>query len=62
MTYHDLISHYGSQAQAARALGVPRQSVWQWKQAIPLGRQFQIELATGGALRADKPANAEEAA
>lgn len=51
MTFEDLISHFGTQAEAARAIGVTRGRVWQWRlEGIPLLRQFQIERITGGAL------------
>ena len=50
----DLETHYGSQIEAARALGLDRRTVWAWfsRGAIPLGRQYQIELATKGKLKA----------
>ncbi len=58
MTHSDLISHYGSGAMTARALGVSRQAVNNWRiHGIPLGVQYQVELATGGTLRADAPAS-----
>lgn len=51
MTFEDLIEHFGSQAEAARAIGVTRGRVWQWRlEGIPTLRQFQIERITGGAL------------
>ena len=40
----------------ARALGVDRASVAEWREKIPEGRQYQIQIATGGKLKADKPA------
>ena len=57
------IEHFGSQAKLARALGVKQPSVFAWVEdgEIPLPRQYQIELATSGALRADLPANRESA-
>lgn len=56
MTYAQLIKHYGSQAAAARALGIKPPSVAEWKESgIPLPRQAQYELLTGGMLRADRP-------
>jgi hypothetical protein len=56
MRYDDVINFYGSQAAAARALSVAQPSVWGWKDSgIPIERQIQIELATGGQLKADIP-------
>jgi len=60
MTHSDLIGYYGNGAQAARALGVTRQAVNNWrKSGVPLGVQYQAELATQGALRADEPPTRE---
>lgn len=53
MTYDDLIQHYGSQAEAARALGLKPPSISEWKEAtIPYDRQCQIQIATGNRLTA----------
>jgi len=62
MTYTELIQHYGSQAAAARALDIKPPSVAEWKEeGIPLPRQAQYELLTGGALKADRPVQREAA-
>jgi hypothetical protein len=55
MTYDDLIAHYGTQAQAAAALGIDRQVVhgWSKRNSVPLDSQLQYEVATAGTLRAD---------
>lgn len=56
MTYTQLIAHYGSQAAAARAIGVKPPSVAEWKEkGIPAPRQAQYELDSHGALIADRP-------
>ena len=55
MTYTDLIGAYGSEARAAKELGMHRQRVNRWKTGIPLTAQIQIELATRGRLKADLP-------
>lgn len=53
MRFDDVIQHYGTQAEAARQLGVTRAAVWQWRlEGIPLLRQYQIERLTDGALTA----------
>lgn len=59
MSPQEVIEFYGTQAKAATALGMRQSSVAEWftKGEVPEGRQYQIELATGGALRADLPAN-----
>ena len=56
MTYAELIAHYGSQTDAARALGIKSSSVFEWKEkGVPLPRQAQYELLTEGKLKADRP-------
>lgn len=59
-----LIEYFGTQAKAARALGLSQPTVAGWVEAgeIPEARQYQVEIATSGALRADKPALRVQAA
>lgn len=55
MEYEDLIRHFGSQAEAARALGLKPPSVSEWKKkGVPHPRQAQYELLTKGKLKAAK--------
>lgn len=58
MNHSDLIQHFGSQAQAARALRTSPQVVQAWKDRgrIPHGWQQAIEAMTDGALKRDVPA------
>lgn len=58
MTTDQALQYFGSIPRLARALGVAPASVYDWLNAgaIPEVRQYQIELATTGALKADKPA------
>lgn len=56
MTYEQAIEFFGTQSKMARALGVEPPSVAEWKSGIPMRRQYQIELATKGKLKADIPA------
>jgi hypothetical protein len=55
MTKEQAIAYFGSGAELARVLGCSRQSVHGWRE-VPLGRQFQIEVLTDGALRAERSA------
>lgn len=57
MTTTELIAHYGSQARAARALGVSWAALYLWRKkgAIPYLRQLQVQQVTGGVLKADEP-------
>lgn len=51
--YHLIISHFGNQAALARALGVSRVAVTQWKvEGIPSHQAIQIERITGGKFKA----------
>ncbi len=54
MTFQDLIDHFGSRKQAAEALGISKQLAAYWiKAGIPIGRQYEIQVLTGGKFRAD---------
>jgi len=53
MDKKDAISYFGSKTKLATALKITKQAVRQWKQ-IPIGRQYQIEVLTNGALQADR--------
>lgn len=59
MTVEELIGYFGSVSATARALGVKTPSVSEWRAtgAVPRLRQYQAELATGGRLKADVPAD-----
>jgi len=54
----ELIEFFGSQAAAARSLGRAQSTVAEWVKldCVPDGAQYQVELATGGKLKADAPA------
>ena len=53
MHYKDVVKHFGGVTAAARELGMTRMGVYLWQtKIIPYGRQCQIELLTGGKLKA----------
>jgi predicted GIY-YIG superfamily endonuclease len=53
ITVDDLVAYFGSQAKAAEAVGLKQPSVAEWKECgVPIPRQCQYELLTGGALKA----------
>lgn len=54
MTMQEALDHYGSRKQLADALGLWPQTVYAWGDSIPLSRQYEIEVRTGGALKADR--------
>lgn len=64
MNVDQAIEHFGSQSALARALGIEPPSVAEWKSKgkIPPVRQFQIEVVSGGALKADAPEQSQRAA
>ena len=41
-------------AACARAIGLTRSAVTQWKKVVPLDKAFALELATNGKLKVDK--------
>ncbi len=57
MTYKELLRHFKTEAEAARARGIDRQRVHGWKHRdrIPTDDQIAYEVLTGGALKADIP-------
>jgi hypothetical protein len=64
MTPQQVLDYYGTQAEIARVLGCKQPSVAEWfdKNEVPEGRQYQLEIASGGKLKADKPADRNDAA
>lgn len=56
MTPQDIIEHFGTIAAAARALDIkgPSISGWVSNGEVPIDRQCQIEVVTGGRLMADR--------
>jgi len=55
MTFTQICSHFGTASAAARALGLSRQSLQNWKTRgrIPFAAQYRIQLKTRGRLKAD---------
>ncbi|OHV12978.1 Cro/CI family transcriptional regulator [Kushneria phosphatilytica] len=53
MTKQDVIDHYGSVTETARALGRSKGAVSQWPPILPINLQYEIEGRTSGKLRAD---------
>lgn len=52
MTKSQAIKHFGSVSALAKALGTTYEAVRQWEEEIPELRQYQIEVVSGGALKA----------
>lgn len=56
MRKHDAITHFGGVTATAKALGISHAAVVKWGDTIPQGRAYQIEVLTGGELKADPAA------
>lgn len=61
MRKQDVISYFGGVTKTAIALGINKATVSCWGEAIPKGRAYQIEVLTGGKLKAEpvQPAQAQ---
>lgn len=53
MLKEDVIKHFGSAANLARALGRTRAAVTQWGAIVPFTVACQVEKLSGGKLKAD---------
>lgn len=60
MTRTQAISYYGTQAAVGRAIGLGRAAVNGWGEEIPWHWQCALEVASGGALKADPPPGARQ--
>jgi DNA-binding transcriptional regulator YdaS (Cro superfamily) len=48
-----VVKHFGGQAATAKAFGVTRSAVAQWKEVVPERIAWKAQFMTGGALRVD---------
>lgn len=58
----DVIDYFGGVGSTAKALGITSNAVSQWDDTVPLLRQYQIERATSGKLKADATKNIAQTA
>lgn len=49
------VDYFGTKAAIADALGIKKSAVSQWGPNVPKGRAYQIEVLTGGKLKAEQP-------
>lgn len=49
------VEYFGTKTAIADALGIKKSAVSQWGQTVPQGRAYQIEVLTGGKLKAEQP-------
>ena len=50
------VDYFGTKAAIADALGIKKSAVSQWGPNVPKGRAYQIEVLTGGKLKANPSA------
>lgn len=48
----DAIDYFGSVAALAEALDISPEAIYQWRENVPLGRDFQLQVLTKGKLKA----------
>lgn len=56
------IKYFGSQAELARALGIKPPSISDWKDVIPEGSAYKLQVITKGKLKVDPALYLKEAA
>jgi transcriptional repressor of cell division inhibition gene dicB len=49
----DVLTHFGSQRAAAKALGISIAAVSGWGDVVPEGSAYKLQVITGGVLRVD---------
>lgn len=62
MKTKEAIQHFGTAAALAKALKISAAAVSQWGESVPMGRAYQIEVLSGGELKAESPQSEETAA
>ena len=60
MTKDEVIAHFKTAANTARALGLSQQAVQQWR-TVPLHWQIVLEQMTDGLLKASLPTGPKKA-
>ena len=51
-----VVKHFGSKTAAAEALGITKSAVSQWKEYVPEGTAYRIQVLTGGKLQVEPQA------
>lgn len=54
MTTQEAIDFFGGIKELAAKLGVWPQAITAWGETPPMGRQYELEVKTGGKLRAER--------
>lgn len=53
MRTKDAIEHYGGIKELAEALGIWPHNISRWGETVPKARAYELEVKTGGKLRAE---------
>lgn len=53
MRKSDVLAHYGSSNEVAKALDISRQAVEKWPAVVPEGSAYKLQVITNEALRVD---------
>lgn len=53
MKTKEAIDHYGGIKKLAEAIGVWPHVIYRWGERPPLARQYELEVKTGGRLKAE---------
>ena len=51
----DAIAYFGSQSRLAKEIDISQPAISKWGEDVPTLRAFQIQILTGGKLKADLP-------
>jgi len=51
-TFAEVLAHFGTQEDMAKALGCARSAISQWRGVFPRLRAYQIEVVTAGRFKA----------
>ena len=54
MKTEDVINHFGGVAATAKALQCTTSAIYQWGELVPKPRWFEIEVKSGGAVKAPR--------
>lgn len=54
MKTQEAIDYYGGIKKLADAIGIWPQVIYTWGDTPPMGRQYELEVKTEGALKADR--------
>ena len=60
MKTRDAANHFGSKKKLADALGIQPSAVTMWGEVVPISRQYQLQILSGGVLMAETKPSAVE--